>query len=326
MKIYLSKSHSPYINQSIEYNLLKEKTEEDILLLWLNDNAIIIGRNQNIFNEINEEFVKEKDIKVARRHSGGGAVYHDMGNILFSLMTNRDKRVSYEEFLTPIIGFLNKLGVNATFHGRNDVLVDGMKISGNAQFVLEDNLATHGTLLFNADLSVLNKALLTNKHKLEAKGIQSNRMRVTNIKEHIETEMNADDFVRELIKYFEENGNGQLHEIPQHIIDNAIEMSKEMMTYEWIYGKSPDAKINNKIKFDGGNISVSLNVISGKISDLKIHGDFLSLKDVEYVCNLLNGTNFTKKSIEEVLKTINLKEYFGSLTLENLIEVISGEK
>ncbi|NQZ29162.1 MAG: lipoate--protein ligase [Mycoplasmatales bacterium] len=326
MKIYLSKSHSPYMNQSIEYNLLKEKGEEDILLLWLNKNAIIIGRNQNIFNEINEEFVEEKDIKVARRHSGGGAVYHDMGNILFSLMTDKTKRVSYEEFLTPIIGFLNKLGVNALFHGRNDVLVDGMKISGNAQFVLGNNLATHGTLLFDADLSVLNKALLTNKHKLETKGVQSNRMRVTNIKEHIKTEMDSNDFVNELINYFEENGDGQLYEIPKHIINKAIKMSKEVKTYDWIYGKSPDAKIHNKIKFNGGNISVFLDIVSGTISNLKIHGDFLSLKDVGEVCELLNGTNFTKEAINEVLCTIDLREYFGSLTLENLIEVISGEK
>ncbi len=325
MKIYLSKSHSPYVNQSIEYHLLKEKKDEDILLLWLNKNAIIIGRNQNIFNEINEEFVKEKDIKVARRHSGGGAVYHDMGNILFSLMTNRDKKTSYEEFLAPIIGFLNQLGVNAAFHGRNDVLVDGMKISGNAQFVLGDKLATHGTLLFNTDLTVLNKALITNKHKIEAKGVQSNRMRVTNIKNHIPEEIDSETFVDKLIKYFVENGNGELHEIPEDIIQKATEMVKEVETYGWIYGKSPKAKINNNVKYQGGNISVFLDVISGKISNIQIKGDFLSLKDVEEVCKLLNGVNFIKEDIKIVLSKIELTDYFGTINIDELVEVISGE-
>ncbi|TCG10955.1 lipoate--protein ligase [Mycoplasma todarodis] len=325
MKIYLSKSHSPYMNQSIEYNLLKEKGDEDILLLWLNENAIIIGRNQNIFNEINEEFVKEKGIKVARRHSGGGAVYHDMGNILFSLMTKKDKRTSYEEFLKPIIGFLNQQGVNAAFHGRNDVLVDGMKISGNAQFVLDENLATHGTLLFNTDLTVLNKALLTNKHKIEAKGIQSNRMRVTNIKNHISSNINSEEFVNELIKYFVANGNGELCEIPQNIIEKSTEMVKEMETFEWIYGKSPIAKITNKVKYPGGNISVFLDVISGKISNLQIYGDFLSIKDVQEVCQLLDGKKFVKEEICNVLNEVDLHDYFGTITSEEITKIIIGE-
>ncbi len=326
MKIYISESHNPYINQSIEKLLVADpKEKEDVLFLWLNENAIIIGRNQNIYNEINEEFVKEKDIKISRRLSGGGAVYHDLGNILFSIIRDKGDSHSYEKFLEPIVGFLNELGVQAKFSGRNDVLVDGMKISGNAQFIIKNKMAHHGTLLFNTDLTVLGKSLVTNKHKVVSKGIKSNRQRVTNIKEHMKKEINSQEFLDNLANYFVKNNDAFIKEIPENIILKAKEDSKAISKFEWIYGKSPEAQIHNKYKFDGGNVEVLLNVIKGRISNLQIMGDFLSKLDVNEITNKINGCKFEKEEIRKLLNNTNFSDYFGSIKVNELVNLMLGE-
>jgi lipoate-protein ligase A len=185
-----------------EIILKNSSLDEDVIYFYQNHNAIIIGANQNTHVEINEEYVKEHDIKVARRISGGGAVYQDMGNICFSFMTKNTQDSSYENFLEPIFKFLKSLGLNAEFKGRNDVLIDGKKISGNAQYKYKDRMFHHGTLLFNSDLTVLSKALKPNKLKLESKGIKSNRQRVSNILELMDQKMNNQEFLTTLLEFF----------------------------------------------------------------------------------------------------------------------------
>ncbi|CAM9116973.1 lipoate--protein ligase [Mycoplasma marinum] len=326
MKIYLSKSNNPYLNQALEYELAKNnKGADKILFLWLNKNAIIIGRNQNIFNEVNEMFVKEKEIKISRRYSGGGAVYHDLGNILFSNISQKDDTKSYEKFLEPIISFLRTLGINAKFQGRNDVLIDDMKISGNAQFLLGDQLVTHGTLLFDADLSVLNKALLSNKHKLKSKGIKSNRMRVTNIKEHLSSPMDSTEFINKLIEFFVENNEGEILDIPTEIHEKALNLSQEIMKKEWIFNKSPSASLKNERKLPGGNISIFFDVIKGNIKNMEIRGDFLSKKDITEVGTLLENQEYSRDTVEAILENINLTDYLGTITQEEFIDLLMGE-
>ncbi|BAP00770.1 lipoate-protein ligase A [Mycoplasmopsis californica HAZ160_1] len=326
MQIYRIKETSPYITLPIENLILNDpEMTGDILILYQHDNAIIIGNNQNAHEEINRQYVLDHNIKLARRKSGGGAVYHDMGNINFSFITDYNKQGGYERFLAPIIGFLRSLGLNAEFHGRNDVHVNGCKISGNAQYLSKNRIVSHGTILYNVDLTKLSSALNPARIKYESKGIQSVRARVTNVYQELKEKMPVEKFITKLINYFIQHNNGELKEVPYEKYKIQLEkMMNEVSSEDWIFNKGATFTFRSGDKFKGGIVHVKGNIEKGIINDLRFEGDFLSKKDVREIEPLFNNLPLTENSLRQVFNSIDFIEYFGTVTQDEIIKLILG--
>ena len=323
MKLVVSKNHDPYYNLSLEEILLKdENIKEDIILFYINHNSIIFGRNQNVHEEINEEYVNEKQINLVRRVSGGGAVYHDEGNINFSFITNKEKR-SYEKFLKPIIDFLQSIGLNAEFKGKNDLSIDGIKVSGNAQYIHKDRMFHHGTLLFDSNLATLGSALKVNKLKLESKGIKSARQRVANIRTLLKEDLTTDEFKEKLFSYFK--NDSEMFDISNYKQDEIQALMNVRKSHDWIYKKNPTFNVINESRYDGGTIKVSMEVINNSIKAMSFTGDFLSNNNFENIYNYFIDQEFSTQNISKIVNSIDdWEDYFGKLTKENIINLLSG--
>ncbi|MCR8613294.1 MAG: lipoate--protein ligase [Mycoplasma sp.] len=326
MLIAKTKWNDPYINLSTEEVILKDESiTENVLLIYINQNTIVIGRNQNAHVEINSSFVEEKKIKIVRRVSGGGAVYQDAGNICFSFIT-QNKKNTYQKFLSPIIEFLRSLGLDAAFKGKNDLVVNGYKVSGNAQYIYKDKMFHHGTLLFDSDLSVLSKALNVNKLKLESKGIKSARQRVANVKSLLKEEMSSEEFTQKLIDFFKKREDSTELNLENYKTNEIKALSNVRKSYDWVYVKNPKFNIKNEKYFSGGVISTFINVEKNKIESIKFFGDFLSVNDFEKIEQLLLGTKYIDKIIIEKINSIDDFElYFGKLTKNEVIDLILGK-
>ena len=316
----------PRINLAIEEYALKNLPIEDTyLLFYINEPSIIIGKNQNSIEEINTKYVEENGIHVVRRLSGGGAVYHDLGNLNFSFITKDDGESfhNFRKFTAPVIEALKSLGINAELSGRNDILVDGRKISGNAQFSTKGRMFSHGTLLFNSEIEHVVSALNVKKDKIESKGIKSIRSRVANIKEFMKEDMTIEDFRTLLLQAIFKG-----EEIPQYTLTesdwaNIQELSKERyQNWDWNYGKSPSFNIQHSHRFPVGQIDIRLEVKKGQIEQCKIYGDFFGVGDVSDIETTLHGVKYEKAAIENALSNINVQHYFGNVTKEEIIELM----
>lgn len=317
----------PRINLAIEEYALKNlDINETYLLFYINEPSIIIGKNQNTIEEINTEYVESNGIHVVRRLSGGGAVYHDLGNLNFSFIT-KDDGESFHNFLKftePVINALKKLGVNAELSGRNDLTAEGRKISGNAQFSTKGRMFSHGTLLFDSEIESVVSALKVKKDKIESKGIKSIRSRVANISEFMEKEITIEEFRSMLLK----NIFGDLNVIPEYKMtdedwEKIHQLSKERyQNWDWNYGKSPKFDLQHSHRFPVGQIDIRLNVIKGKIKDCKIYGDFFGVGDVREIENKLTGIRYEKTEIDKALEEVDIKHYFGNVTKEEFINLM----
>ena len=199
--IYIeSESFDPHFNLALEQYVFDNLDKnENYFMLWQNDNAIIVGKHQNTVAEINAEYTKENNIKVVRRLSGGGAVYHDLGNLNFTFIVSAGggyEQFNFSDFCKPIIELLNSLGVNAVLNGRNDMSIEGKKFSGNSQYAKRGRIMHHGTIMFDSDLDIVGNSLVVSKDKIQSKGVTSIRSRVTNIKPHMQTDVSIEEFKR----------------------------------------------------------------------------------------------------------------------------------
>ena len=246
MLTIINEKTDPRYNLALEeYVLKKLPKDNDYILLWQNEPAIIIGRNQNTHEEINSRYVKEHNIHVVRRISGGGAVYHDFGNLNYTFVTNntKDNLNNFRKFTEPVIKALNSLGVKAEFAGRNDILIDGKKFSGNAQTYYRDRMYHHGTILFDADLDMVAKVLQVKLEKIESKGIKSNRSRVTNILPYLEKPMTIKEFQNYLLTFIlgTEDIESKTYHLTEEDYQNIDKLMKEKYaTWEWNFGENPD--------------------------------------------------------------------------------------
>lgn len=313
-------NHNPYFNLASEEYLLKSKTG-NYIYLWVNAPAVIVGVNQNALEEVNLGYTEQKDIKVVRRLTGGGAVYHDLNNVCYTVIApyNPDEN-TYEKFSKPVINYLKSLGLTAEFSGRNDILLDGKKISGVAETVYQGRVMHHGTLLFDTDTSVLTKALKPNKLKMESKGIKSVRSRVTNICEHIK-DLTFEKFVNGLKNYF--LIDTEQYSFTEHDLREINSLVDEKYScYEWNIGRSPKGENKFEAKFSFGVFTMIFNTENGLIKDAKISGDFFSKRPIKELEDSLNGCTFNKSGVEKALS--NVSKIISNANAQEIIEKLFG--
>ncbi|PZX04929.1 lipoate-protein ligase A [Psychrobacillus insolitus] len=318
----------PRINLAIEeYALNTMDVEKDsFLLFYINQPSIIIGRNQNTVEEINTDFVEKNGIIPVRRLSGGGAVYHDLGNLNFSFLTKDDGNSfrNFKKFTQPVVDALGKMGVTAELSGRNDILAEGKKISGNAQFSTRGRMFSHGTLMFDTEIDAVVSALKVSKDKIESKGIKSIRSRVANISELLKEPMTIEQFRSEILtSIFGGEEHIQYWELTEKDWENIHKLSEERyQQWDWNYGKSPKFNMKHSHRFPTGSVDVRLEVNKGIIEEVKIYGDFFGVGEMDKVEQLLTGKPYSKQAMEEALKPIDVRKYFGGITKEELIQLI----
>lgn len=296
-------NHDAYFNLASEEYLLKQK-DGYYFYLWINNPAVIVGTNQNALQEVNLSYTEANGIKVVRRLTGGGAVYHDAGNLCYTVIASfNPNEDNYKKFTAPVIEYLNSIGVPATFSGRNDITVDGKKISGNAQTVFKDRIMHHGTLLFDTDTSVLFAALNPSKLKMESKGIKSVRSRVTNIKDYVKGDMSVEEFKEGLAQKFLKNC--ERYAFSATDIKNIEKLVAEKYSrYEWNIGRSPKGKNRFEAKFPFGIFTLTFDTENGIIENAEIYGDFFSLKDVNVFAQKLNGVRFVENELYNAFASV----------------------
>lgn len=313
-QLILGTSNVPQFNLATEEYLLKH-TDGEYVLLWVNSPAVIIGCNQNALEEVNLDYVKNNGVEVVRRISGGGAVYHDYGNVCYTIITSRTEEDSYEYFSRGVIGYLSQLGVRAEFTGRNDISVDGKKISGNAQCVHRNRIMHHGTILFNSDMEAVQNALKPNKLKMQSKGVKSVRKRVINVCEVLPSPISVEEFIKGLAEYFSKTAalatltDGQIEQIDRLAKD-------KYSSFEWNYGYSPVASAKAEMRFNYGTVQASFRVEDGKLQDVVFTGDFFSQKEISGLNHALNGVLYAEKSVLDGLE--NVGEYIVGATADDI--------
>jgi lipoate-protein ligase A len=297
---------------------------QEYLLLWQNRNAIVVGVHQNTFEEINPEFVEQNNVQVVRRLTGGGAVYHDLGNLNFSFIVDADgKAFNFRLLALPVLQTLNRLGIAAEFNGRNDLTIDGLKISGNAEMVKGERLLHHGTLLFSSNLETLSSALKVKDDKIESKGIKSVRSRVTNIQDHLPG-LTIDAFKDVLLEEINRSDR-QITEYAFTEADRAAiaKLRKEKYsTWNWNYGRSPDFNIRKERRFSGGGLSLYMTVHQGLIKSFRIFGDFFGESELGELEGRLVGVEMREETIDAALGGVDISAYIHGLNRDEFIRMI----
>lgn len=318
------------LNLALEEHVLRNRIErDDLLLFYVNAPAIIIGRNQNTIEEIDADVVDARGLRVVRRVSGGGAVYHDLGNLNFSFMT-RDVSARfnrYDLFNSPVVEVLRELGVPAEIGGRNDILADGRKISGNAQFATAGRMFSHGTLLLDSNLDDVTAALRPKPGKVESKGVKSIRSRVANISEFMREPITVDELRDRIIERI--FGTRDPVHIPSLALSDADwRAAHELLerrygNWSWNYGENPPSNVQRVQRFPAGEIDARLDVHGGRITSVRFFGDFMGRAEVCELEALLRGIIYDRESLAAVLGTVNVREYFGVIGSDDVLALLS---
>lgn len=306
----------PYDNFALEEYLLTKAPEDEYFFFYIHRPSIIVGRHQNTLEEINEAYVQEHGITVARRMSGGGAVYHDHGNLNFSFVKpGRHTDVNdFASFTKPIVGALQSLGVPVQLSGRNDLTIDGKKISGNASCFKNGRILSHGTILFKADVQALGKALSPNEIKLRSKGVQSVQARVANLADYLQQDMSIEGLKKAILHYFSQQGDMELISLDPVLVEKIHHRAEtHFAQWEWNWGQSPDYNQRCFEKFSCGIIDIRLKVVDGIIKRMKIYGDFFTAEDVARLENIFENVPYDEKAVERVLIDISLDDYFKEM-------------
>lgn len=324
--IYInSNSTNPYFNFALEeYFMTKKNLDDDkIFLFWRTNPTVMIGRYQNTYCEINEKYVKENNINVIRRNSGGGTIYTDMGAWQFTFIEKNHKEngISFEKFTEPIINTLRKENIDANFNSRNDLLIGKRKFSGNAQYRKDNSILHHGSILFNTDIKAMVESITVAEDKIIAKGIKSVRERVVNIsevmKENITSEEFRDIILNSLLK------DSKTYTLNKQDINEINKIKKDKFeSWDWNYGKNPVFNINRWKRFNGGRVDFKLDIKNGIIKTCVIEGDFFLSGDISEVENAFVNCKYVKKDISKLLDDINVNSYFYKITKEDLLECI----
>lgn len=319
-------NHDPALNLAMEEYILTSGTIlNPVLFFYINEPSIIVGRHQNTFDEINSGYVNEHNIKVVRRCSGGGAVYHDFGNLNYSLIHPGDNRATadFGVLLKPILSALRHLGLQAELGGRNDLLLDGAKFSGNAYYHNRYGSVTHGTLLFNTDLTVLSKALRPAPQKLQSKGIHSIRSRVCCIKDALPCISDAGDLKAAIIRYFKEHYGLSTYSVTENDTQKAEALASDRYRNDlWNYGESPAYTLRRLIHTSEGWIDFRADIRKNIVCNVRFFGDFFCSRNINELEEAFSGLEWEKYSIESTLNTAKWEEFFPSYPLKTFAETI----
>ncbi len=319
-----------HLNLALEEYVFRNKlVDDDVLLFYVNAPAIIVGRNQNTIEEINSAVVDEKGIAVVRRISGGGAVYHDLGNLNFSITTPKvgDHFNRYDHFTRPVIEVLCEMGVPAEFSGRNDILAGGRKISGNAQFASPNRMFSHGTLLLDSNLDDVTAALRPKPGKVESKGVKSIRSRVANIAEFLAEPISVDELRERIIERI--FGTRDRANVPMLSLDDAdwegvqAMLERRYGTRAWNYGENPPCNVQRSQRFPAGEIDVRLDVKDGQIAGIRFFGDYMGRVDVGELETLLTGVEYEREPLAAVLGNTPLADYFGDIPANAVLDLLT---
>lgn len=316
-----------YTNLAFEEYLLKQKPygNDCIFMLWRNAPSVIIGKNQNAYREINREFLNEHEIKLVRRLTGGGAVFHDLGNVNFTFICDDEKgELDFAEYALPIARAISALGVDARLNGRNDICVGEKKFSGTAQCIEKGRVLHHGTLLYDADLSRLSGALKVNSEKLKDKGIRSVASRVTNLKSITGADFTPTEFMEYIAKSYAEEFDG---EIIKEYVDpsengDVIKLVKEKYSlFEWNYGASPEFEYTNTKRFPFGSLELNFTAKEGRIEKLALYGDFFGVDDISELCADLTGKKLDEEEIKNALCAHSAERYVMGCKAEDILSM-----
>ncbi|MDK2783272.1 MAG: lipoate---protein ligase [Thermococcaceae archaeon] len=319
----------PFFNLALEEYLLVNlpKDHEGYLLLWQNEPTIVVGRYQNTLEEINLEFVESHNINVVRRISGGGAVYHDHGNLNYTFIVNAGEAFDFDfaAYTKPIIDILNTLNVHAELSSRNDLTIEGKKFSGNAQHISNGKLLHHGTLLFDSDLEMLSKALKVSEDKFISKGIKSIRSRVTNISDYLPTKMTIHSFKETIINQLCDAKliSSRITPTEKVIAEVAPLADNKYRQWEWNFGKSPEFTEKKSKRFPWGKVEAFINVKNGVITNCKFYGDFFGNGDIKDVEKVIEGTVYKKDDIQKKLEHIDIEYYFKGINKLEFVEFLA---
>lgn len=319
----------PSLNLALEEYVFRHKpADDDCLLFYVNAQSIIIGRNQNTVEEINSAVVEERGISVVRRISGGGAVYHDLGNLNFSFMTPfvQGRFNRYDHFTRPVVDTLRGLGVPAELGGRNDILAAGRKISGNAQFATPSRMLSHGTLLFDANLDDVTAALRPKPGKVESKGVKSVRSRVANICEFVQVPLTIDELRERILD--EIFGTRDRTAIPSVVLtdDDWVKVhelrARRYGNHDWNFGENPKCNVQRTRRFAAGEIDARIDVHRNRIAGIRFFGDYMFRLDVAALEARFIGICYERAPIAAVLAAVNVQDYFGDVSTEEIVELL----
>lgn len=323
-------NNDPALNLAMEeYILTGMELEEPVLFFYVNAPSIIIGRHQNTLEEIDLSFVREHDIRVVRRCSGGGAVYHDLGNLNYSLICPGDTRASsdFSVLLQPILDALHELGLPAEKSGRNDLTLNGAKFSGNAYYHNRSGSVLHGTLLFDSDLSVLSRALRPDPEKLRSKGVRSVRSRVTCIRPWLPQISNTDELREAIIRHFALSNELTTRSFTKKDLENTDALAENRYRNDyWTYGESPAFNHRCRIHHPGGTIDFRADVRDGAVNSARFFGDYFCSGDISVLECALRGIRWDKEALSKALTSAGWESFFPQLQIEEFIREIRNKK
>ncbi len=320
-----SRSFDPYYNLALEEHLFFVLPEgEQCLMLWQNANTVVVGKNQNTLEEVNQAFIDQNHCKVARRLSGGGAVYHDMGNLNFTIIADKEdfERFNFRMFVEPVVNTLLEYGIEAEFTGRNDLVIEGKKFCGNSQYSKGKRVLHHGCIMLDSNLVHVKNALNVKKEKFQSKAVKSVSSRVTTINAHAQVPITMDAFKESLKKNVVLDS-----QVKSYVISSEDEAqiaslrNDKYATWEWNYGNKGEFNIRNEKKFPWGLLTVFLHVERGIIQQIKLQGDYFGTYDVELLEEAFVGLPMDQ-DLKAVLSKLNVSDYIQGCSGEELYELI----
>lgn len=312
---------NPYFNLAAEEYVMQHFSDE-MFMLWRNAPSIIIGKFQNALAEINTSFTEAHSIPVVRRMSGGGAVFHDLGNLNFTFVRN-GARADFKGFVQPVVSSLNQLGVPAVFQGRNDLAVNDMKISGNAEYIFNGRTLHHGTLLFSAKMDYLAEALKVNPLKFQDKAVKSVRKRVANIADFLDKPMSVTEFADYLLGFVNElYPDSERYFFSEKDMRNIEKLQKEKYeTWDWNFGSSPAYSFSKSMRTKGGTIEVCADFVKSHIAGVKFYGDFFAQRELSEFENLFVGCRHSREAVEALLDKVDTQDYIVNVTNNDILDL-----
>lgn len=314
-----------YENFGIEYYLASEKViDEPILLFWRTTPTLMVGRYQNVLEEIDRAYAEANGIHIVRRMSGGGTIYTDLGGWQFSFIDHREaEQIEFQQYIEPVVAALRELGANASFSGRNDLLIDGRKISGNAQYRLPGCVVHHGSLLFDTDLDAMTAATTVNRYKIESKSIKSVRERVANIREHLQENITAEEFKERMLQCLI-GSEPKIYTLTAKERKHALELGERYFAnWERLYGSGPAYNLEKSAHLAGGSVTVRMEVKRGIIQSAALLGDFFGTLSDEALTQILRGCRCERGEVFARLRNAGVQESIYKVGIEDLADLIA---